>query len=181
MSHKKMARKTTIPSISNIFEESSGYDYKDSFCYPLQRNDVETWELVAAFFMSVPKWVDSLMWLRNRLVSLFGLKGGGIDPAQLKPPYLEGQQIGVFKILMLSENEVVLGEEDRHLDFKTSLLIRQDADNELVISNIVRLNNVLGKFYFSIVKHVHQLIVLMIIKRMAKNIDQRLLPQHSKL
>jgi hypothetical protein len=175
-----MAIRDKVPSMSMIFSECSEYDYTDSFYRLLKRKDVESWELVAAFFMSAPKWVDNLMVLRNRLVSLIGLKGDSTIPNKLHPPYSIGQQIGTFQIQEISESEIVLGQNDKHLDFKTSLLIKHGVNDELVISTIVRTNNTFGKLYFFLVKPIHRLIVPIMIRRMVKNIDERLLPQYTE-
>jgi hypothetical protein len=176
----KLISKKEIPSESLLYNESGKYDYTDAYVQPLKRQDVASWELVAAFFMSAPKWVDHLMVLRNKLVSLIGLKGGGIDPTLLSPPYSKGQQIGVFKIQEITQNEVVLGERDRHLDFKTSLLVSCNGDDELVVCTVVRINNLFGKLYFLVVKPIHRIIVPIMIKAMARNIDEKLLPQYEK-
>jgi hypothetical protein len=164
-----------IPSTSMIFKESDAYDYIDSYCHPLIRKDVESWELVSAFFLSAPKWVDSLMVLRNKLVSFVGLKVGLDNPVLVGPQYTKGQNIGVFQIQEISEDEVVLGQNDKHLDFKTSLLITHEANDELVVSTVVRINNMFGKFYFYVVKPIHRVLVPIMIKRMVRNIDKRLL------
>ena len=174
-----MKGKENIPSESMLFDDSKKYDYSDSFSVSLQRQDVESWELVAAFFLSTPKWVDNLFVLRNKLVSAIGLKAAMADLTQLNPPYKKGQQFGVFRILEMTDNEVVLGENDKHLDFRTSLFIERGIDDRLVVSTIVKINNYFGKVYFFIVKRVHQIIVPIMVKRMVKNIDGKLLPQYA--
>jgi hypothetical protein len=116
------------------------------------------------------------MVLQNKIVSFLGQKTEVPEKNALNPPFSIGQQIGLFQIQGISEKEIILGETDNHLVFKVSLLI---IDNdELVVSTIVRLNNPLGKWYYAVVKPVHRIIVPMIIKRMVKNIDEKLLLQY---
>ena len=175
-----MKNKENIPVKSVMLEESKHYGYSDSFSISLKRSDVESWELLAAFFQSAPKWVDKLFVLRNKLVSAFGLKTGMVDIAQLNPPFSIGQQFGVFHVYEIEENEVVLGENDKHLDFRTSLFIQRGVDNQLVVSTIVKVNNLLGTIYFFVVKRVHRIIVPIMLNRMVKNIDGKRLPQYSQ-
>lgn len=91
--------------------------YADSYTVRLQRTDIAGWELIAALFYSAPPWVDALARLRNRIVGVFGLKTTGGIPKRAAPPYLPGQTLGFFRIMQISDREVLLGEEDRHLDF----------------------------------------------------------------
>ena len=175
-----MKDRGNLPLESIISEESKCYDYTDSFSLSLKRSDIESWELLAAFFQSAPKWVDTLFRLRNRLVSVFGLKADMANTTQLNPPFSIGQQLGVFRVYEIEEDEVVLGENDKHLDFRTSLFIERGVDNQLVISTIVKVNNVLGAIYFFVVNRVHQIIVPIMLNRMVKNIDGNRLPQYSQ-
>jgi hypothetical protein len=102
-----------------------------------------------------------------------------VDITQLNPPYKKSQQFGVFRILEITDNEVVLGENDKHLNFRTSLFIKRGIDDRLVVSTIVKVNNYFGKIYFFVVKRIHQIIAPIMIKSMVKNIDGKLLPQYT--
>ena len=168
-----------FPATSALYPELSRYGYADSFSIALRRKDVESWELVAAFFRSAPDWVDALFRLRNRIVALFGLKTGAASPRELDPPYQIGRTIGLFRIIGLTGSEAILGEDDRHLDFRTSLLLTPDSDGtKLVISTLVNTKNRQGAAYFAVVKHFHRLIVPVMARAMARKIDGRLLLQH---
>jgi len=53
-----------------------------------------------------------------------------------------------------------MGEEDRHLVFRTSVLVTGIFDASFVhVTTIVRFNNIWGRFYFLPVKPFHRLIV----------------------
>jgi len=170
----------SIPSGSVMAAQSKNYDYIDSFSMPLKRQDVKSWELIPAFFLSAPNWVDNLMVLRNKIVSIFGLKAEMTDITKLNPPFSKGQKFGVFCIHEITENEVVLGENDKHLDFRTSLFIENGTERKLVVSTAVKVNNLLGATYFFVVKRVHRIIVPIMLKRMIKNIDEKLLPHYEQ-
>jgi len=159
-------------SKSLLFEESKKCDYIDTFSVSLKRSNIDSQELITAFFYSSPKWVDKLFVLRNKLVDVIGLKSEMANIAQLNPPYTKNQQLGAFKIYEITEDEVVLGEDDKHLNFRVSLIIERGTKNRLVLSAIVKTNNLIGKIYFFIIKRFHQIIVSVMIKRMVKNIDK---------
>lgn len=167
-----------LPSQSILKKECASYAYKDTYQVVINRQNVTNWEMVAALFHSTPAWFDSLAKMRDRLVSVFGLKLSAGDPKLLVPPYREDQEIGFFRILQLAEREVILGNDDIHLNFRTSLLVTNEAEGaRLSVSTAVSTKNLLGKAYFGIVKHVHRLIVPIMTREMARIIDARALPE----
>ncbi|HNP79162.1 MAG TPA: DUF2867 domain-containing protein, partial [Cyclobacteriaceae bacterium] len=70
---------------------------------------------------------------------------------------------GLFRVYDKNDFEVILGEDDKHLDFRVSLLLVPDSKNpgikKLLITTLVRFNNVWGKVYFLPVRPFHKLIV----------------------
>ncbi len=85
------------------------------------------------------------------------------------------QKIGLFKIFSKSENEIVFGEEDKHLDFKVSLLQEVNPDTPQVknfyCTTVVKYNNRLGRIYFFVVKPFHKLIVPRMMKQIIKKVS----------
>jgi hypothetical protein len=55
------------------------YDYIDSFEGTIvdKENMLTSFDVCKAFFSSAPKWIDKLLQLRNRIVSIFALKTFG--------------------------------------------------------------------------------------------------------
>jgi len=169
-----------FPTESALFPEIAQYGYFDSFEVPLQRTDVESWELIEAFFQSAPRWVNSLLVLRNRIVGNLGLKTGDNSPRDLEPPYQVGRSIGIFRIFGITDSEAIIGQDDSHLIFRISLLlIHSDAGDQLVVSTLVKTKNALGVAYFSVVKHFHRLIVPIMVRIMVTKIDEKSLPPKS--
>lgn len=163
-----------IPPASILHGEAGRYPYRDSFAVPLQRSDVESWELIAAFFQSAPPRFERLLRLRNRLVAPFGLKTGAGFSLLPRPPFQAGQQLGLFHLFSLSATEAILGEDDRHLDFRISLLLEQTpAGPALAVTTVLRTHNRLGVAYFAVVKPFHRFIVPVMTCAMARLIDGR--------
>jgi uncharacterized protein DUF2867 len=59
-----------------------------------------------------------------------------------------GEKIGVWPIFSLSEQEVVAGRNNRHMDFRVSVLKLPDNDGpSVVVSTICTVRNLSGKLY----------------------------------
>lgn len=153
-----------LPDASHLRVEAERYDFHDCRRIPLARMP-DAAQLLTAFAEAAPPWVDGLMRWRNRLVAPFGLKTGVL--AQVSPPVSLGQQIGLFRLLHLGPHEAVLGENDRHLDFRVSLLA---VDGALWCSTLVRTHNIYGRLYLILVKPWHHLIAGTMLRRMAKRL-----------
>lgn len=126
-----------------------------------------------------PRWTQQLMALRNRLVRLVGLKDLGqlhdMHPTasgQVSPDagsYRVGDRVGIFLIRHLSDTEVVMGQDDKHLDVQVSLAKRGGhggAPPTLALSTVVHIHNTLGHAYMAVVTPFH--------RRIARTMAQRL-------
>jgi hypothetical protein len=99
--------------------------------------------------------MEKLFTLRNKIARVFGLKTPDkiADRAsQLKNFRCEqGDQLGLFKIFNKTNNEIILGEDDKHLNFRVSLFLDHELNNthkkSLTISTTVRFNNGFGRLY----------------------------------
>jgi hypothetical protein len=61
-----------------------------------------------------------------------------------------GEKIGVFRVYTVSDAEVILGEDDRHLDFRISVHLKEvQGMKDVTISTVVHYNNTLGKYISS--------------------------------
>ncbi|MGL4489413.1 MAG: DUF2867 domain-containing protein [Rhizobiaceae bacterium] len=110
-----------------------------------------------------PDWVNRLLWLRNLLVRPFKLKRGG------EPNPSSTTSIGIFPILESTSDRLVLGLDDRHLDFRL-LVDVQDLEKgrqAITVSTLVKTHNLLGRSYLTLVMPFHKLIVPVMLKRTA--------------
>ena len=174
--------KTTLPEKSILNVSRKGYNYVDSFEGDLNDNDYKfnPVDIGKAFFTSSPKWVEKLMTLRDKVVSIFGLKISGdiadrkrqLDNFKCEP----GEQIGPFKVFAKTESEVILGEDDKHLNFRISLFLNQKKEHNiknLTISTTVDFNNWFGRLYFLIIRPFHKLIVPAMLKAVIIELEKR--------
>ncbi|MCU0416652.1 MAG: DUF2867 domain-containing protein [Cytophagaceae bacterium] len=175
--------KTTLPENSILNLNSKKYDYVDSFHGILldSENRLEPIDIGKAFFSSGPKWVTKLFNLRNKIVSVFGLKTSGnvvdrqhqLDHFQCDP----GDQLGIFKVFNKTQNEIILGEDDKHLNFRVSLFLdlskTDTTKKDLTISTTVEFNNWFGRIYFLPVRPFHTFIVPTMLKGIIKELEKQ--------
>ncbi|WP_319945946.1 DUF2867 domain-containing protein [Mesorhizobium sp. AR07] len=101
-----------------------------------------------------PRWVSWLTALRNFAVRPFRLKTG-LEPAVL--PY---GRIGIFPLISQFPGKVVLGLDDRHLDFRVLVEVRElgMGRQEVALSTIVKTHNRLGRIYLAIIMPFHRIV-----------------------
>lgn len=111
-----------------------------------------------------PGWVRTLMWLRNAVVRPFGLKGSGHHPASRQ------HMIGFFPVISRSDEQIVLGFDDTHLDFRIVADIRQVGHAEQIVSvtTLVYRKILLGKIYIAVITPFHRLIVRTMLDRLSR-------------
>jgi hypothetical protein len=145
-------------------------DYEDSISILIPSHPNNTVDnITKAFFTYQPGWVLWLLNLRNIIVKPFGLRTGKtLNPDER---YETGEPALPFKIIKRSENELVMAEDDKHLNFRTSVLIlpsEKPGFVKLYSITIVKYNNLLGKLYFIPVKPFHKLIIKASLKKIKK-------------
>lgn len=159
----------------------TNYEYADSFkaaCID-KENTIDILDVAKAFFSSTPNWIEKLFRLRNAIVSVFGLKTG--DKAASRKEVLAnfkgeiGEKIGVFKVFDRATDEIILGEDDIHLNFRVSFLLapKEQYRKDVIISTTVHFNNWFGRLYFFPVKPFHKLIVPAMLESVIKALSDQ--------
>jgi hypothetical protein len=152
-------RTLKVPSESIIADGFGRIDYVDSYSVPVGRGESVD-RLVTKILCNGPAWVDKLMALRDAVVGCFGLKTASKEGEQVAEFYEVGARASLFTVISRNEREIVMGEEDRHLVFRASVLVTGISDVSFVhVTTIVRFNNIWGRLYFLPVKPFHRLIV----------------------
>ena len=150
---------------------NDNYDYVDCFEEKINNPSVDISKVMLAFFESSPKWVELLFKIRNKIVSHFGLKNEVLDIDKIILPFKIGDKVGFFKVFEVYDNEVVVGEDDAHLDFRVSILLNKYKDNLLSVKTMVNFNNTFGKLYFFLIRPFHIIIVRTIIRNMKRKLE----------
>lgn len=164
--------KSSLPAASLL--AGVPHNYLDSYAVTLNSNSIAIETIGKAFFSASPVWVDKLLELRNRMVSFIGLKvpGAGTKEEVLRNFKCEvGESVALFHVLARTENEVILGEDDKHLDFRVSLFL--DRQNCLLtVSTLVKIHNNLGRLYMFVIKPFHKIIVPAIAKGISNEVNK---------
>ena len=142
-------------------------DYSDCFRGRLPGTQpVSPNELMAAFWTTMPAWLNVLFKIRDLLVRPFGLKTGTADNREeLKEALLKGKDYGLMSAVAHSADESVISLDDKHL--KAYLSVYAEA-REIHLSTLVRYHNRLGFFYFNLIRPFHTLVVKSMFRRIIK-------------
>ena len=124
--------------------------------------DLDPMQVATELMGSAPTWVSALLGLRNRIVGFFGLKSAELA--------LTGQdKIGGFPVIVHDEEHVVLGFNDKHLDFRIILSVEPEGagHQHVSLTTLVKRHNLFGRIYILVVTPFHTLIVKTFLKRLA--------------
>jgi hypothetical protein len=160
----------TLPAESRITHAYESVNLADAYSIRLPPSASADPEVLARFlFTQRAPWIGRLMKVRDTLVASFGLKTakhlaslGGVSGRK---------RVGIFKIYSTSETEIVLGEDDKHLDFRVSVLCSSERTpgdgRRLVVSTVVHCHNRLGRTYVVLIAPFHRLVVQSSLRRAA--------------
>lgn len=137
-------------------------DWADRYVVCIEEPELAAIDAARRILGSAPAWIHLLLALRNRLVVVAGLKS-----AELKIG--AAGAVGAFPIVSESERQVVLGFDDRHLDFRIVVdVLPDDGQGSLVaITTVVDRHNLGGRVYIAVVTPFHKAIVRSLLNRLA--------------
>lgn len=152
---------TSLLAESRVGGFYASTDLADAYGSTLPAGSSHDPERLARFlFAQQPAWVGRLMQLRDTLVAGFGLKTA--KQLGTAAPGAVAQRVGIFKVYERHANEIILGEDDKHLDFRLSVLVRPaaaDGSAQLVVSTVVHCHNLLGRSYIRLIAPFHRRVV----------------------
>ena len=132
-----------------------GADWGDCFETMVAETGLPAATAARRAFEHMPAWAKGLMALRNMLVRPFGLKGDPEAAAAGKP------RVGMFPVISEQPDEIVLGFDDRHLDFRI-VVATEAAENQRTavrLMTLVKRHNLFGRVYLATIMRFHKLIV----------------------
>ncbi|MBN8943206.1 MAG: DUF2867 domain-containing protein [Rhizobiales bacterium] len=159
-----------IPALSALDRRQVEVAYFwDSYRAPLRHGDTSVTDIFLAVFAHHPIWMKVILMARNRVASLFGLDAPAaseiLNPA-VGRDYRVGDTIGVWPIFALSETELVAGRDNKHLDFRLSVLkSNDDTTASVTVSTICVVHNRAGKIYLFFIVPFHKWGVRWLISR----------------
>lgn len=145
------AKEVSVPATPLLAGALERVDWSDAYAVPCDRGmstDPQVW--ADAVFHDPPGWVLALLRLRESLVGLVGIERAG--PA-------------AFDTLSRRDDEVLLGTDAGHLDFRVSIRCASDA---VTLTTVVQCHNRRGRLYSVLVRRVHPAVVRAMLSRAAR-------------
>jgi hypothetical protein len=150
-----------VPSTSALSRELiANADFHDCYRAPLARPELGIIEIFFALFGHTPLWMKLLLIARNAVARLAGLEVptvGEIMKPTVRREYCVGEKIGPWPIFFIGDNEIIAGRNNKHMDFRLSVLKAIDGDAASVaVSTICTVHNFFGKIYLLLVVPFHR-------------------------
>jgi hypothetical protein len=144
--------KSVLQTFPNSEDILSGAQFTDR--YVLVANGLSLTPMSAArrVLERTPRWVDGV---RDLVVRPFRLKTGAEIASAPEA------RIGMFPLVSRSPGAVVLGLDDRHLDFRILVEVKDlgMGRQEIAASTTVKTHNLLGRIYLATIMPFHKIIV----------------------
>ena len=129
-------------------------NWADRYEVQIPQSELTAIEITRMAFAEFPKWGRMLLRVRNIFAGLVGLKTSG----DKTPRTLE--MIGMFPVLGQTDRQVVLGFDDKHLDFRVVFDIADSGGFQTIgATTLVYRKIFLGKLYIVAIGPFHCLIV----------------------
>ena len=105
-------------------------------------------------------WIKIILVVRNRIAALGGLEAPTLSEImnpQFKSSYKVGDKIGPWPIFALSESELIAGRDNKHLDFRLSVLRLTDEKGvSAIVSTVCVVHSRFGKVYLFFIAPFHR-------------------------
>jgi Protein of unknown function (DUF2867) len=137
--------------------------FADAFRIEVEGQNLDAMEAARRAILGGPKWAQVLLAMRNLLVRPFGLKTG-------HEAGLFVERIGIFPVLARKPGHLMLGMDDKHLDFRLLIDIENGAHGRqtVTVTTRVKTHNALGRVYLALVMPFHKRIVPAMLARTAR-------------
>ncbi len=155
----RMTTVTTAPVDPAFIASLRGCDFADAFSVVVPHTGLDARPLAAGAFNDPPGWAAALMKARNTIMGRLGYKAP--DPARTG-----------FPILHSSPEDVVMGLDDGHLDFRALLRVSAitASSSRITLTTAVATHNWRGRVYLAAIMPFHKLIVRNMLQRMAQRL-----------
>ncbi len=140
----------------------AGAQFVDAFRITVDDNALDARRAAERMLARGPRWVETLMTVRNRAVAPFGLK----TPAPTGT--ITADTIGIFPVLSETPSRVVAGLDDTHLDFRVVVdVVAEPSGRRVTATTLVLTHNLLGRVYLRIILPFHRLIARTMLRQVA--------------
>ncbi|MEM1066107.1 MAG: DUF2867 domain-containing protein, partial [Pseudomonadota bacterium] len=131
-----------LPAESRLHDRIGSGDFIDCYAVAARATPREAAEIIVAF----PEWARGLLVIRRIVTAPFGLSNDG--PAA-------DDKLGPFPVEYESAREIIAGFNDKHLDFRVSVL---SHEGRIYLATWVHPHNIGGRLYLTTILPFHILI-----------------------
>lgn len=132
----------------------------DSYRAPSSHPEASITDVFFAIFGHHPPWMKAMLVARNRVASWCGLDAPTareIMTPSIRSSYAVGDKIGVWPVYSRTDTELIAGRNNKHLDFRLSVLRETDRKTASVaVSTVCVVHNVYGKIYLFFIVPFHK-------------------------
>jgi hypothetical protein len=140
----------------------AGAQFSDAYSVAIDGPALNARQAAEKVLRRGPRWFETLMALRNRLVAPFGLKTP--VPSETSPT----DTLGIFPVIGETADRLVAGFNDSHLDFRVVIDVAGAGRGQRVTATtLVLTHNRLGRVYLAIILPFHRLIVRALLRQVA--------------
>jgi hypothetical protein len=133
---------TELPKDSFLWKKVGADDFLDCFVVQADCPPRKAAQIITTF----PGWGKFLLWIRRIVTTPFGLSNDGPDAVD---------KVGVFPVELETEEELIAGFDDKHLDFRVSVISR---DGNVYLATWVHRHNLGGRIYLAVIMPFHVMI-----------------------
>jgi Protein of unknown function (DUF2867) len=149
---------TELPLASRLKSSLDRIDYLDCYIAESELAERSLIDIYAAIFGRMPMLFRHLLVLRAVLVKPIGIATVSYEELNLlidtDRSYMVGEKIWRWTIFEQTEHELIVGANDRHLDFRVSVLLEEP--NRVALSTCVMTHNAFGRAYLATILPFHR-------------------------
>jgi Protein of unknown function (DUF2867) len=165
-----MQRSQVMKPVEVAFDDRqsvlAGADFGDAYRISVTGQNLDPMEAARRAVYGAPSWINKLLHLRTIMVKPFGLKPGMNPSRDRAGP----ANIGMFPVLDVNPGHLVMGMNDKHLDFRLLVEVEDSGDGQqwVTASTAVKTHSLMGRVYLAFVKPFHRIIVPAMLKRISR-------------
>lgn len=157
----KVISHNTLPINSILLNGWNNYDYLDCFCVQLPKPESVDSALTRFF----SKANGGVVYISDENNCIKKYRPGQLNEDLTNIYYPIGSKAVLFNVMNRTENEIVLGEKHKQLDFRTMILVENKGNDTIMYSSTaVKYNKPIGKAYFFFVKPFHRILIKVFLK-----------------
>jgi len=131
--------KTDLPGDSLLHARRHPTDFLDCYAVASDKSPRDAAEIITSF----PGWAQVLLKLRRAVTAPFGLINDAPD---------KGDHVGIFPVERETDQELVAGFNDKHLNFRVSVMAKE---GRVFLATWVHPHNIGGRLYLRAILPFH--------------------------